>query len=84
MDGETVLSVAERIGVEPKTYRLMLMETIERREWEVERVEKDRKRIADELKACEEYRDGLLEEIMKLKSKLVSEYIAAGNNFSEG
>lgn len=84
MDGETVLSAAERVGVGPKTYRLMLMETIERREWEVERVEKDRKRISEELKACEEYRDGVLEEIMKLKSKLVSEYIAAGDTVTEG
>ena len=84
MKEETAASVAERLGLEPKTYRFMLMETIERREWEVGRVEKDRERILDELKACENYRDGLLEEIMKLKSKLVSEYIVSGNKVTEG
>jgi len=84
MDGKTETSTAERLGLEPKTYRFMLMETIERREWEVGRVEKDRKRLSEELKACEDYRDGLLEEIMKLKSKLVSEYIVAGNKVTEG
>ncbi|MFA4982581.1 MAG: hypothetical protein WC588_00015 [Candidatus Micrarchaeia archaeon] len=83
-NGKLVICAAERLGLEPKTYRFMLMETIERREWEVGRVEKDRKRISEELKACEDYRDGLLEEIMKLKSKLVSEYIAAGNTVTEG
>jgi len=84
MRGETVISTAERVGVEPKTYRLMLMETIERREWEVGRVEQDREKIASELRACEEYRDGLMEEILSLKSKLVKEYMVAGEKVKEG
>jgi len=48
MDGEMVLSMAERDGLNPKAYGLMLMETIERREREVGGVEKGRKKISED------------------------------------
>ena len=78
MDGETVVSVAERLGLEPKTYRLMLMETIERREGEMQHLGKRRSEVQDELNWYDGRMSEVMEEIMKLKNKLVKEYMAAG------